>query len=535
MKLHNNKLSALLSSLFLTATFLLSGCKSQKTEIVNASTPGPELLIVHTNDTHSQIDPATTTTGIEGGVVERASLLELMRKSDPELLYLDAGDMVQGSPYFNIWNGKVEVEAMNLQGLIATTFGNHEFDNGLAYLDTMLTQADFPILSCNYDCTGTVLEPHIKKHLIVECKGVKIGITGVTANPDKLVFDKNWKGITYLDPSEAANKEAAILRQEGCDIVILLSHVGYSKSDTIGDRYIASHSHDIDLIIGGHTHTNLENGVKVLNADGKPVILTQTGGKANPIGEIKIYTSTTNKRKNGRWAYSIDSVECTKLHPADYDLTGLGQEATKLITPYRDNLQEKMNIIVGHTETDLFRFRPQSPLGNFISDAMREIASEIYGHKIDVAVMNIGGIRNDIEKGDITLGDLFRILPFENTVSIIELKGRDLEAIVHAVEFKKLEAFSGLQITLEQQEGKYKATRILVGGEPIDPEKIYYVTTINYLAEGNDSMDAMKNAIKNTDTGILIRDAIHDYIKSLTTKGETINVSIDDRVIEIGE
>lgn len=535
MKLRKHTFSVSLTLLSLVAVLFLSACGTRKNGIAAIGTPGPELLIIHTNDTHSQIDAAKTKTGTEGGVVERASLLELMRKSDPELLYLDAGDMVQGSPYFNIWNGKVEVEAMNHQGLIASTFGNHEFDNGLTYLDTMLTQANFPILSCNYDCTGTILEPHVKKHLILECKGVKIGITGVTANPDKLVFDKNWKGITYLDPSEAANEEAAILRKEGCDIVILLSHVGYAKADTIGDRRIARLSHDIDLIIGGHTHTNLENGVEVLNADGKPVILTQTGGKSNPIGKIQIHTIVSGKHKNGRKAYSIESIECTKLHPADYDLAGLGQDAAKLIAPYRNNLQAKMDIVVGRTETDLFRFRPQSPLGNFISDAMREIASEIYGHKMDVAVMNIGGIRNDIKKGDITLGDLYRILPFENTVSVIELKGRDLEAIVHAVEFKKLEAFSGLQVTLEQQDGKYKATRILVGGEPINPERIYYVTTINYLAEGNDSMDAMKNALKNTDTGILIRDAIHDYIKSLTAKGETINASLDDRVIEVAE
>lgn len=504
------------------------------------SNSGPELIFIHTNDTHSQFDGIYMDEHPTGGVVERAAFLELMRQEDPQLTYLDAGDMVQGSPYFNVWNGKIEMKAMNLQGLICSTFGNHEFDNGIEFLCNMLNYACFPIINCNYDVTGTPLEQYTRPYMVIERKGVRIGITGVTVDPNNLIFTRNWEGITYIDPAVAANKTAKILREEGCDLVILLSHVGYYNEDTYGDRYIAKNSTNIDIIIGGHTHTNIENGIEVDNAEGKPVVITQTGAKASPIGHIKVKMKKSGKHKDGSEAYKVDEIVCKKLHPDLYNLRSYGRIMNDFITPYRDSLDYEMNVVLGRARHDLPRFRPQSPLGNFTSDVLREEGSSFCDHKIDVGIMNVGGLRNDLYAGEITLGDIYRVFPFENTLAILEIKGKHLEETIHQVEAKRLEAFSGTQITLniknetkpdgELQETS-QVTNILVNGEPIDPERIYYVATIDYLAEGNDGLLGLTKAEKYTNTGILLRDIMVSHIKKLNANRIEIDARIDNRVI----
>lgn len=508
------------------------------------SNDGPEINIIHTNDTHSQIDGIYMDEQPVGGVVERASFLELMRQHDPQLIYLDAGDMVQGSPYFNIWNGMIEMKAMNLQGLICSTFGNHEFDNGIDFLKDMLDYACFPIINCNYDVKGTPLEPYTRTSMVIERKGVRIGITGVTCDPNNLIFNRNWEGIKYINPVIAANTEAAKLRDEGCDVVILLSHVGYYPNDTTGDRYIASKSVGIDMIIGGHTHTNIENGEIVNNAEGKPVMITQTGAKASPIGFVNIKMQKNGRHKDGTDAFKVKEINCKKLHPDLFDLRTYGRVMSDFISPYRDSLEQKMSTVLGRCAHDLPRFRPESPLGNFTSDVLRAVGSLHYDHPMDIGVMNVGGLRNDLYAGDVKLGDIYRVFPFENTLAILELKGAQIEELVHQVEGKRLEAFSGISCTLKIDHGvkadgesyeKITASNIKVGGEPIDPERIYYLATIDYLAEGNDGMLAMTKAVKYTNTGILLRNLMVDYIMEQNAQGKTIDGRIEGRIEVIGQ
>lgn len=490
----------------------------------------PVITFVHTNDTHSQIDPSTGQKK-EGGLVERAALLELLRQEDPSLIYVDAGDMVQGSPYFNIYKGEVEILAMNLQGLEASTMGNHEFDNGLDGLAQMYEAADFPILSCNYDCEGTPLEHFIIRKMIIERNGVKIGMSGVTCNPYELIYSKNWAGIKYLDPSEEANKVAAELREEGCDLVVILSHVGYFESDTItGDRKIALQSKDIDLIIGGHTHTNLEDGVCLENTEGKPVWITQTGGRTNPMGRVQI---TMQRAKDKTRKYEIKDVVIDKIKPNKYDCSKYGHEMKDFIMPYTTSMTEKMGTVIGTAAETMERKRPQSLLGNFVADAYMELGKRYYGKKMDCAMMNVGGMRSDLDKGDITIGSMYRIFPFENTLAIIEIKGEYLSQLLKSLAGRKLEAMAGVNITLQTTNDKTVATKILVGGKPIDPKRIYYIATIDYLSEGNDGFHAFLNAEKITNTGITLRDLMTEYIKELTQEGRIVESKLDDRVIDL--
>lgn len=251
-----------------------------------------EIVILHTNDTHSQIDPNPATASRnadEGGIVRRAAAIEMIRKETPNVIVVDAGDFVQGSPYYNFFKGEVEVKMMNAIGYNVGTLGNHEFDNGIDELARLLSMAKWPIICANYDVKGTPLEPYVKQTLTLERDGIKIGFVGIGVNPDGLIAKKNFGDIKYLDPVETANKYARKLKEEGCDMVVVVSHIGYfPDDDNAGDRQLAINSTDIDLIIGGHSHTDLKGCVEVANKNGKMVKITQTGKSGFRLGRINV-------------------------------------------------------------------------------------------------------------------------------------------------------------------------------------------------------------------------------------------------------
>ncbi|MDO4496547.1 MAG: bifunctional UDP-sugar hydrolase/5'-nucleotidase [Bacteroidales bacterium] len=513
-----NKISNLIYSVLLL--LCITSCKR--------TLETPVITLVHTNDTHSQIDPLIQDGVAKGGLVERVAILEAMRDSFPNLIYLDGGDMVQGSPYFNLWKGKVEMEGMNLMKLTAATFGNHEFDNGLNYLDTMLTVAEFPILSCNYDCTGTPVEKHVKRTMIIENQGVRIGLTGITCNPYGLIADRNWNGIVYHDPLESANRAAAELKAQGCDIVILLSHEGMRRSEEEGDKLIAAQSSDIDIIIGGHTHTNIENGVEIKNREGRPVYITQTGGKANNMGRIDLQMKREGKRSDGSDKYVLNSIKISKIYADRLNLEGRGKKAEAIIKPYAEQISEKMQKILGYTDVELTRNYAETTLGNFTTDALRDMYEIYYGRKADMALMNVGGMRNDIAKGAITLGDIYKVYPFENEICFLEIKGKYIEQLLA----NRFLNFSGAtaEVHSSKDGSKFSMTNIHIDGKPIEKEKTYIVATIDYLADGGDGMKTLGQADRRITPGVTIREAIIAYIQSLTASGQHINTQIDGRL-----
>jgi len=506
--------------------------------LAQQQTNAPVITIIHTNDTHSQIDPSKNRQGeMTGGVVKRAAMLEYFRENvDSDLLYFDCGDMVQGSPYFNIFKGELEVLCMNQQNLIASTLGNHEFDNGLEALNAVLSNANFPLICCNYHCEGTPIESRIVPHMILSNHDVKIGVTGASVSPEGLIFAKYWKGITFEDPITAVNREAALLRQEGCDLVIVLSHLGYQAAPApdhtvVFDSDLAKASSDIDIILGGHSHTNIERGVYFDNLQGKQVLVTQTGGKGAPMGFVQV-----TMKKGSEYAgchYSIDSIVCKKLHEADYELEGRGQQMEACVAPYRDQLASQMNERIGYAPASLTRGRTQSTLGNFTADAYRKVGEKLTGRKIDVSIMNNGGLRSDLSAGDVSIGTMFGIFPFENSIVVLDLKGSDLEQLIQSNAGRKLDCWSGTQITLKMDGDRCFASNILVGGQPIDPERLYTICTIDYLAEGNSGMTALTRAENINMTGILIRDAMIEYVQELDAQGKQVAAEIDDRVIDL--
>lgn len=260
-----------------------------------ASPAKKHLTILHTNDVHSHIDPFPS--GHHrfpnlGGVSRRASLIGAIRQENPNTLVLDAGDIFQGTPYFNFYGGELEFKLMNKMGYRASTLGNHDFDNGLSGLLAQLPNAEFSFLCANYDFTQTVLDGYIRPYEVYVMDGIRVGVFGLGIQLKGLVLDELYGETKYLDPVEIGQDMARILREEErCDLVVCLSHLGYTYSDParMSDRVLAAGTDHIDLIIGGHTHTFMEKAEIAANRSGEPVLIQQVGCYGVNLGRVDFY------------------------------------------------------------------------------------------------------------------------------------------------------------------------------------------------------------------------------------------------------
>lgn len=265
-----------------------------------------KITILHTNDVHSHIDPFPKNDPLNpsgGGVIARANLINLIKKDNPNTLVLDAGDVFQGTPYFNFFGGELELKLMSKMGYNASTLGNHEFDNGMEKLSKVLKHANFSFLNSNYTLKNTPLENKIKSHEIFNINGIKIGVFGLGIELEGLVEKKLYKGIKYLNPIEISKDVSDDLKyNHNCDLIICLSHLGFSYSkdkNIMCDLILAKQTKNIDLIIGGHTHTFLDEPVKVKNLENKDVIINQVGCFGINLGKIDFYFSENNKHQEG--------------------------------------------------------------------------------------------------------------------------------------------------------------------------------------------------------------------------------------------
>ena len=265
-----------------------------------------KITILHTNDVHSHIDPFPKNDPLNpsgGGVIARANLINLVKKDNPHTLVLDAGDVFQGTPYFNFFGGELELKLMSKMGYNASTLGNHEFDNGMEKLSKVLKHANFSFLNSNYTLKNTPLENKIKSHEIFNINGIKIGVFGIGIELEGLVEKKLYKGIKYLNPIEISKDISNDLKyNHNCDLIICLSHLGFSYSkdkNIMCDLILAKQTKNIDLIIGGHTHTFLDEPVKVKNLENKDVIINQVGCFGINLGKIDFYFSENNKHQEG--------------------------------------------------------------------------------------------------------------------------------------------------------------------------------------------------------------------------------------------
>jgi 5'-nucleotidase len=266
------------------------------------------LTILHTNDVHSHIDPFPADdprNANMGGVSRRAALIESIRNENPNVLLLDAGDIFQGTPYFNYYGGELEFKLMSMMQYDLSTIGNHDFDNGIQGLYAQMPHAKFEFVSANYDFKNTAMDGLVKPFKIFNKNGIKVGVFGIGIELNGLVDKKMYQETVYSDPVEATQEMVRILKKEQqCDVVICLSHLGYNyknEPNKICDLKLAELTKDIDLIIGGHTHTFLDKPTVVKNFDGNEVLVNQVGCYGINLGRIDFYLdSSKNKTTQGR-------------------------------------------------------------------------------------------------------------------------------------------------------------------------------------------------------------------------------------------
>lgn len=263
------------------------------------------ITILHTNDTHSHIEPFDENHNRyanKGGVARRASLIEQIRRENPNTLLLDAGDIFQGTPYFNFFGGALEFKLMSMLKYDVATIGNHDFDNSIDGLYKQLPNAKFDFVSANYDFKNTVLDTHVKPYKIIVKDGIKIGIFGLGVELEGLVSKKMYKETAYLDPIEITQDITTELKDtQKCDLIICLSHLGYyykNNPDKISDLNLAKATKNIDLIIGGHTHTFLPKPTIVKNIEGKNMLVNQVGAYGVNMGRVDFYFDDLNNKSS---------------------------------------------------------------------------------------------------------------------------------------------------------------------------------------------------------------------------------------------
>jgi len=455
------------------------------------------LTILHTNDTHSQVDP---TAGPEdmGGAARRKVLIDSIRSAVPSAMLVDAGDAVQGSMFFTLFGGEVEQKLLNGLGYDIQILGNHEFDNGMEALARNYRNATPVLLASNYDLRQTPLAGLFRPYLIKEVEGRKVAFMALNINPAGLIDEANWSGLRYLDTIEAANALAWYLKNiENVDMVVAISHIGLDEKSGANDRDVATRSRNIDVIIGGHSHTLIRPGSQqsmAVNLDGDTVLIAQTGKKGLYLGEITLDIAA---RKAS-----------AKLHPVTSRLDALTDGTVeRIVAPYRYMVDSVSAIKIGRAAVD---FPQESPrLLNWLSDYVMERGAELAGTPVDLAIMNKGGIRNSLAKGVITKGDIMTMLPFDNRIVVLDIKGSDLLDNLKVMAGQGGNGLSrGMDVSYDSS-GVVSAT---LGGTPLDPQATYRLATISYLANGGDYMAPLKKGkIVVTSPDIIFNDIINSF------------------------
>lgn len=480
-----------------------------------------EFVILFTNDFHSQIEPLSkeeTYNADRGGAKRIKALVDSVRTAERTVFLADAGDLVQGTYYFSLLNGSVEMKIIDQLGYDVRTLGNHEFDKKMTGLYDMLTWSNVPVVASNYDFRSTSLANRIEQSMIIEKNGVKVGFIGLNVKLDNLVAPSSRAGVDWQNAINVADDLAKGLRDQGADIVIALSHLGYEKSssEVYYDRGIAMNTSNIDMIIGGHSHTFLNYADYVTNLEDESVPIVQTGSKGICLGYAKIKID-----ENGKPSFTY------KLIPVKNHLDKkLDPEFSRMIDEYTASVGYKMEEVIGTCPRAIRKGSPESPLYNITGDALIWMAKEYMDVDADVSLYNSGGLRAEISAGDLTVGDVYAVYPFDNVVSVVTMMGRDLKTLFDYVAYNGgLPINSGVKLVISDR----KVKSVTVGGKAIDDNKLYTVATIDYLVE----LDryGFEKATSRTDYPEIIRDCFVEYFRHIAKQnGGKITASTDGRV-----
>ena len=497
------------------------------------------LTILHTNDTHSHLEEFDSSgTSCDpgekcyGGVARRNYMINTIRKEGGNILLVDAGDAFQGTLYFNQFHGIAELHFMNHLGYQAMAVGNHEFDLGPGPLGHFATYANFPLLSANLDVSKEpALVGKIQPYTVLEVGGEKIGLFGLTTE-DVTVISNIGPNVKVKDAFAAAKEAVAALQSQGVNKIIALSHLGYDL-----DNLLATTVSGIDVIVGGHSHTLLGtmSGAAgpypnpIVSPAGEPVLVVQDGQWGQYLGRLNV-TFDANGVLTG---YSGAPILLDASVPQD------AQVLEMIKTLFAPALSTLKATVVGQTAVELVGERSkvrsqETNLGNLVCDAMLWATRS---DKTEVCITNGGGIRASIKAGNVTVGDVLTVLPFGNTLVDMDLTGAQiieaLENGVSQVEAKagRFPQVGGLRFAYNPDlpaNSRIIKVEVLVGGkyQLLDRNKTYRIVTNNFMATGGDGYSVFTKGTHRYDTGLLMADALMDYIKAYSP----VNPQVEGRI-----
>lgn len=471
-----------------TYSSLLSYILAFALVIFFASAKASELRILHINDFHGFVESQNLLPSHElrGGAAYLAWEIDNLRKEKPSIL-LAAGDMIQGNTWINLFEGKPIIAVMNAMNFDAMVLGNHEFDFGKSALLERIKEAKFPILAANVLGLGEFTKPYIIKKV----DGIKIGIIGVvTQETPTSTHPKNVEGLTFLPPEKALQKYVRELRAK-VDVIIVLSHLGYKI-----DLSIAHKIPNIDVIIGGHSHTKLDKYVKV----GKTIIV-QAGEHGLFLGVLDL---TLQNGKIINASNKLVEIIPAKMKPQP--------KVAHIIDNYAKEVKATLNKVIGESKANYdgenVRIK-ETDLGHIIAEIIRERA------RADISILNGGSIRAGLKRGKITVKDIYEILPFNNYVLAFKLTGKEIKASLEeglsGLDLRKggFPQVSGMTFTFSSKmPAGHRVINISVNDKPIEMKKEYVVATNDFLASGGDGYTVFEKAIKRAKNFSIIGDVI---------------------------
>jgi len=484
------------------------------------------LVVLHTNDTHGHPvafdhHPSKNV----GGLPARATLVERIRSTGADVLLLDAGDINTGCMVSNLFQAKPDIRGFNALGYDAMALGNHEFDQPIDVLRRQMSWAAFPFLSANIRTReGALLAT---SHVIRSFDGFRVAVFGLTTPETRIISNPDHvKDLVFEDPVTAAKRLVPELRKEA-DMVIALTHLGVYSSSDRGSRRLATEVEGIDLIVDGHSHTRLEQPIVVHHpGTGRQTLVVQAWKWGLVLGKLEMDI------RDGRidsYSYALIPVRVAgtageKGVPEDADLV-------RMLRPYVEKTAREGSRVIGRAEGTFPNERvreEETALGDLVADAMLWSARDL---EPDFAIQNGGGIRAPLAAGPVTVGDIHAVLPFDNTVTVLDLSGRDVRAVLdRGASMGKgrggfLQVSGGLRVAFRRGSGR--CDTIHVNGRPLQDDRIYRVVTLSYLAGGGDGYAAFLKAGNRTDTSRFQRDVLVDYIAFL---GGAVRPEIRNRI-----
>ncbi|RYG46904.1 multifunctional 2',3'-cyclic-nucleotide 2'-phosphodiesterase/5'-nucleotidase/3'-nucleotidase [bacterium] len=468
------------------------------------------ITFLHCNDTHAHIEPTIIKGKSYGGFARQFSLIERLRKSEPNVVLLHAGDVFQGTLFFNVYEGLADLSYLNLAGFQAQTLGNHEFDNGPAGLAQYAKGAAFPLLAANIDVSGEpLLKDRIKPFAILNVDGERVGVVG-SLTPDTPNISSPGPTVKFIPNVPAIQGAVDTLTAQGVDKIVLLSHNGYSE-----DRAIAKAVKGLDLVIGGHSHTPL--GTPAIEgwptAQGPfPTFVDDPDGRRVPIvqawewGKVLGRTTISFDAKGETTKVDAQPIVLDETIPEDPLILRLVANYNRPIAALKDSAVGSVAEAVGRNPNQ----QGENLMGNLIADAILEKGA-LSG--AEIGFCNRGGLRAELDKGEVTYGEAIAVQPFGNTLVIVELTGAEILQGLNDGLAKggMLYPSKGFSYTISGD----KAIEASLDGKPLEPRRIYKVAFQSFIANGGDFHETIKNAKgKRLDTGFLDIDVLVSHLKT---------------------